>query len=218
MREYPDSAIGGGADQSAPSARGGAGDPDTRGSVLRLTPNITAAEALAVFARKLPDADAEVREVLHPFWWTVLSARTNSIFRRSRKPASADAARAEASPGQRMNVLVNAYSGKGYLADFDPLGEEVAVGAWRDAFDASDQAGPQPGPDDVRRTARSLVRTKVLKTVKLGMGLNIDETLAPSGILKPNWVVTGANDKFSATILVDGLDSSHYIVRVEKLS
>ena len=39
----------------------------------------------------------------------------------------------------------------------------------------------------------------------------------PVGILKPNWMVTGANEKFSATILVDGLDSSHYIVRVEKL-
>lgn len=187
-------------------------------SALKLAPNITAAEALAVFGRKLPNADAKVREVLHPFWWTVLSARTSSILRWNRKPAPADPARTEASAGQRMNVLVNAYSGKGYLADFDPRGEAVAVEAWRDAFEASDQAGPQPGPDDVRRTARSLVRTKVLKTVKLGMGLNIDETVAPSGILKPNWVVTGANDKFSATILVDGLDSSHYIVRVAKLS
>ena len=56
-----------------------------------------------------------------------------------------------------------------------------------------------------------------MKTVKLGMGISIDEVEAPSGVLKPNWIVTGANEKFSATILVDGLDSSHYIVRVEKL-
>ena len=50
------------------------------------------------------------------------------------------------------------------------------------------------------------------------MGISIDEVERYlSGILKPNWIVTGANEKFSATILVDGLDSSHYIVRVEKL-
>ncbi|MDN6124043.1 MAG: hypothetical protein L0I80_09295, partial [Brevibacterium sp.] len=118
---------------------------------------------------------------------------------------------------QRMNVLVNAYSGRGFIADFDPRGETVTVDEWRDAFESSDQAGPQPGPADVRRTARSLVRTKVVKTVKLGMGLSITEAAAPSGVLKPNWVVTGANDRFSSTILVDGLDSSHYIVRVAKL-
>lgn len=116
-----------------------------------------------------------------------------------------------------MNVLVNAYSGKGYIAEFEPRGEAVAVEEWLEAFESSDQAGPQPDADDVSRTARSLVRTKVVKTVKLGMGLTLDETAAPSGILKPNWVVTGANNKFKATILVDGLDSSHYIVRVEKL-
>lgn len=116
-----------------------------------------------------------------------------------------------------MNILVNAYSGKGYIADFEPRGKVVAVEEWLDSFESSDQAGPQPGPADVRRTARSLVRTKVVKTVKLGMGLTIDETVAPSGILKPNWLVTGTNSKFKATILVDGLDSSHYIVRVAKL-
>lgn len=208
MREHPDSVAGGGEKPELIA-------PET---ALKLAPNITAAEALAVFRRKLPNADAEVREVLHPFWSTVLSAQTSSIFRRNRKPEPAGRARAEASPGQCMNVLVNAYSGKGYLADFDPRGETVAVTEWLDAFESSDQAGPQPGPDDVRRTARALVRTKVLKTVKLGMGLSLDEIAAPSGILKPNWVVTGDNDKFSATILVDGLDSSHYIVRVEKLT
>lgn len=196
------------------SASGSAGEssliaPD---SVLKLAPNITAAEALAVFQRKLPDAEAEVREVLHPFWWTALRAWTRGVFTRSAKPGSA------VSPGQRMNVLVNACSGKGYIADFEPRGESVAVVDWVGALDFSDQGGPQPGVDQVRRTSRSLVRTKVVKTVKLGMSISIDEAAAPSGVLKPNWIVTGANEKFSATILVDGLDSSHYIVRVEKLT
>ena len=208
MREHPDSLPGGGEKSELIVPE----------SALRLAPNITAAEARAVFERKLPHATAEVRKVLHPFWWTVLSARTRSIFRRAERSGFAAPVPAETSPGQRMNVLVNAYSGKGYLADFVPRGETVVVAEWLDSFESSDQAGPQPGPDDVRRTARSLVRTKVLKTVKLGMRLTIEEAAAPSGILKPNWVVTGGNDKYSATILVDGLDSSHYIVRVEKLT
>ncbi|SDR79437.1 hypothetical protein SAMN04489751_0470 [Brevibacterium sandarakinum] len=223
MREHSESDATGGAgrpaepDQSAPPGRGPATGKVAPESALKLAPNITAAEALAVFRRKLPGAEAEVREALHPFWWTVLSARTRSLFRRSPKPTAAGSQSVDPTAGQLMNVLVNAYSGKGFIADFDPRGEAVTVDEWLDAFESSDQAGPQPGPGDVRRTARSLVRTKVVKTVKLGMGLSITEAAAPSGILKPNWVVTGANDRFSSTILVDGLDSSHYIVRVAKL-
>lgn len=216
MTEHPESGFTGrveGQSQSRPFV------PET---ALRMAPNITDAEALAVFRRKLPGADAEVRSRFHPFWWTVFNARTSSIFRRrasSMRPGSATAGSRSAGPvaGQRMNVLVNAYSGKGFIAEFEPRGHAVPIEEWLDAFESSDQAGARPESSEVRRTARSLVRTKVLKTVKLGMGVNIDEAGEPRGILKPNWVVTGANDKYSATILVDGLDSSHYIVRVAKL-
>ncbi|MDN5585962.1 MAG: hypothetical protein L0G69_05290 [Brevibacterium sp.] len=199
---------------------------------LRLTSHITAAEAVAVFQRKLPGAAAEAVSVFHPFWWTALSAQTRGIFSRSGPVARTDGRKAvhadrsdqsehagpgQSGPGQRMNVLVNAYSGKGYIADFEPQGDEVAPADWQSALESSDQAGPAPSPFEVSRTARSLVRTKVLKTVKLGMSITLDEVVPPRGILKPNWLVTGANEKFAATILVDGLDSSHYIVRVEKL-
>lgn len=218
MREHPENVPGGGTGQPAPSARGDADGPGTREPALRLTPNITVAEALAVFQRKLPGSHAEVREVLHPFWWTVLTARTRGIFSRSRNgPLSSGAAGVGPVSGQRMNVLVNAYSGKGFIADFEPRGTAVGAAEWDAALEPSDQAGPRPSLFEVSRTARSLVRTKVVKTVKLGMGITLDEVAPPRGILKPNWLVTGANEKFSATILVDGLDSSHYIVRVEKL-
>lgn len=225
MREHPEPGADRGerpSDQSTGTAQpAGVAKP-----ALRLTPHITAAEALAVFARKLPGAQAEARQVLHPFWWTVLSARTRGIFARSRKkPLSNGAAGAGVGTGagsgpgvgQRMNVLVNAYSGKGFIADFEPHGTPVDAAEWDAAFDTSNQAGPRPSHFEVSRTARSLVRTKVLKTVKLGMGITLDEVAPPRGILKPNWIVTGTNEKFAATILVDGLDSSHYIVRVEKL-
>ena len=223
------------------------GEHSTVVPALKLTPNITAAEALAVFRRKLPGAAAEVREAVHPFWWTVLNARTESIVARLRRrpeaqrieaqrsgsadvwrrastakaggPARAgDSAPERTSDGRRMNVLVNAHSGRGFIADFEPSGTPLTAADWQAALVSSDQAGPRPNLFEVSHTARSLVRTKVVKTVKLGMGITLEEEAAPRGIAKPNWVVTGANEKFSATILVDGLDSSHYIVRVEKLS
>lgn len=219
MREHPKNATGEGADQPALSARDGAGGPRISEPALKLASNITAAEAIAVFQRKLPGSHVEVREALHPFWWTALNAGTKGIFNRSRPGSlSRGAAGAGPGPGQRMNVLVNAYSGKGFIADFEPRGIAVEAAEWNAALESSDQAGPTPSLFEVSRTARSLVRTKVVKTVKLGMGITLEEVGPPRGIFKPNWVVSGANKKFSATILVDGLDSSHYIVRVEKLA
>ncbi|WP_309133263.1 hypothetical protein [Brevibacterium sp.] len=177
-------------------------------TALRMAPNITAAEATAVFRRKLPGAHVDVHEVLHPFWWTVLAVETRGIFGRRRAKGS----------GQRINVLVNAQSGKGFLADFEPRGTNVDAVQWRQSLDSQSRPSPVLDPADVTRAARSLVRAKVLKTVKLGMGISIAEVAGPRGVLKPNWLVSGANAKYSATILVDGLDSSHYIVRVEKTS
>lgn len=175
---------------------------------LRLDPHITAAEALAVFRRKLPDAQASVEAVVHPFWWTALEVRTRGVLALpSWRTRDAHA------PGQRLNVLVNAIGGKGFIADFDPHGAAVSPTEWASALDP----GPSIGADEASRVAHSLVRTKVLRTVKLGMRIDIDEVGSPRGVLKPNWLVTGENGKHRATILVDGLDSSHYIVRVEKL-
>ena len=50
---------------------------------VRMEPLVTAAEALAVFQRKLPDSVAEARAVHHPFWWAALDVRTRGLFRRS---------------------------------------------------------------------------------------------------------------------------------------
>ena len=46
---------------------------------VRMDPHITAAEALAVFRRKLPGAVAEAREVHHPFWWAALRGRPRRL-------------------------------------------------------------------------------------------------------------------------------------------
>jgi hypothetical protein len=178
------------------------------GGHIRMRPHITAAEAVAAFQRKLPGASASAREVHHPFWWAPLLVRTRGLFRRG-----------DPGPGQRMDVLVNAVSGRGMIADFTPAGEGIGTEEWMELVD--ELRGDRGGPTrfEAERTARSLARTKVVKTVKLGMGVDISpvDDRGLHGVLKPNWLVSGANEKHSATILVDGLDSSHYIVRVEKL-
>ncbi|MGC2940208.1 MULTISPECIES: hypothetical protein [unclassified Brevibacterium] len=170
---------------------------------VRMNPHVTAAEALAVFQRKLPGAVAEVRDVHHPFWWACLDVRTRGLFRH-----------APGGPGQRMDVLVNALSGRGVIAGFTPRGASATPQEWSSLL--SEHSGRMPTCVEAERTARSLARAKVVRTVKLGMGIEITPVAGLRGVLKPNWIVTGANAKHSATILVDGLDGSHYIVRADK--
>lgn len=170
---------------------------------VRMDPHVTAAEATAVFQRKLPGAVAEVRSVHHPFWWAALDVRTRGLLRRSATGS-----------GQRMDVLVNAVSGRGMIADFTPRGASADSEEWSSLI--GEQPGPLPTRDEAERSARSLARAKVVKTVKLGMGIEITPVGALRGVLKPNWIVTGGNAKHSATILVDGLDGTHYIVRADR--
>lgn len=175
---------------------------------VRMDPHITAAEALAVFGRKLPGAVAEARQIHHPFWWAALRVRTRRLLKRSSE-----------GPGQTMNVLVNAVSGRAMIADFTPAGTAVTGQQWSTLLDEHGDRSRLPSRFEAERAARALARTKVVKTVKLGMGIDISPANGTGlrGVLKPNWLVSGANAKHSATILVDGLDSSHFIVRVEKL-
>ena len=134
---------------------------------VRMEPLVTAAEALAVFQRKLPDSVAEARAVHHPFWWAALDVRTRGLFRRS-----------SASAGQRMDVLVNAVSGRGMIADFTPRGASAEPEEWSSLI--GEQAGPLPSRGEAERTARSLARAKVVKTVKLGR-LKLGGTVVPLG-------------------------------------
>lgn len=203
MRKHSDSGPAGG-DEPAASRSGTNPVP-----ALRMSAHITAAEALAAFQRKIPGANAEVRAVFHPFWWTPLTVHTRGLLRR----------RAHGR-GQRMDILVNAVSGRGMIADFTPAGEVVPGQEWADLLGADSAPGHVPSRAAAERTARALARTKVLKTVKLGMDIDLSaaDDRGARRVLKPNWLVTGGNTKYAATILVDGLDASHYIVRVEKLS
>lgn len=162
--------------------------------ILRLTPHITPAEAVAVFGRKLPEAAAEATEALHPFWWVALDVETHGPLHRG-------------TGASRANVLVDAATGKASIADFAPRGHSVDSARW---------PGPATPDDAVVQSARALVRTKAIRTFRLGMSVRVRQAGPVRGVLKLNWLVRGANHQHAATILVDGLDGSHYVVRVEK--
>lgn len=188
---------------------------------LRMVPLASSDDAIAVFHRKVPGATVEVKQVYHPFWWATLQVRTRGLLsRRAFEPlqtASLGPHSGSNIKGQAMHVLVNAHSNRSFIADFVPQGEEIDEEEWMRALSMPGTERPPTAADYASRAARALVRTKVTKTVKLGMHIKIDEAGPPRGILKPNWIVTGANDSFAATLLVDGLDGTHYVVRAQKL-
>ena len=179
-----------------------------RPPAILLKQTITEEDAVKVFRRRVPGAEVEVRAVAHPFWWAGIGVQTRGLF--SRKPAVP-----EVSP--LMDVLVNAQTGRGFIAEFSPQGVEVSDEVWENTVADSRQGRELISTEDAMVIARALVRTKAVKTVKLGIGISLEERIAPRRVLKPNWIVTGTNGKYAATFLVDGLDSSHYVVRAEKL-
>lgn len=197
--------------ETARGRRPGRSAPDGTAAVslARLT---SERDAIAVLRRKVPGAEAVASEVFHPFWWARLQVRTRGLFPRRR---AADDGGEPA--GTVMNVLVNAHSGRSFIADFEPTGEEIDGARWQEELDRLGDLRTGVSAEDAQIAARALVRTKVVKTVKLGMRIDISPIGEPTPVLKPNWLVEGANGKFSARFLVDGLDGTHYVIRAEKL-
>ncbi|MCM1013965.1 MULTISPECIES: hypothetical protein [unclassified Brevibacterium] len=132
--------------------------------------------------------------------------RTRGNFSRRGQPAH----------GGIVHVLVNAATGRAAIADFSPRTEPLTISDRHSASAWSHLVGDDAGRADAERAARNLVRTSVTRTVKLGMRIELEQAGQAEFVLKPNWLVTGANSTHTATFLVDGLDASHYIVRVAK--
>src|SRR5699024_9659048 len=117
-----------------------------------------------------------------PFWWAALRVRTRRLLKRSSQR-----------PGQSMNVLVNAVSGRAMIADFAPVGTAVTAQQWSALLDEHGDRSRLPSRSEADRAARALARAEVVRTVKLGMGIDISPANGHGlrGLLKPNWLVTG---------------------------
>src|SRR5699024_145127 len=113
-----------------------------------------------------------------------------------------------------------AVSARAMIADFAPVGTAVTAQQWSALLDEHGDRSRLPSRSAADRAARALARGEGVRTVKLGRGHDISPANGhgPRGPPKPKRRLTGANAKHSAPTLVDGLDSSHFIVRVERLS
>lgn len=176
---------------------------------LRLRPMCSAAEARSVFTRRLPGAEVEIESTMHPYWW-VRCTVSRTLLRSAIRGRAGGAAGSEA--GEPLDVLVDVYTRKGFLAGFAPAGDPVGD----EEFAAVLEREPIPVEAAVE-VARNLVRTRVQRRWKLGMGYRVEITGPVRGVLKPNWLVAGRNREFAARMLVDGLDGTHYVISAQAL-
>ena len=190
----------------------GAGQPDHSSSgcsVLRLEPTITRREAEQIVRRRVRGGTAAARLVHHPFWLVEVCARRTpgplAGLRASRRSA---ADRPTTDPDQNgsrtasISVMVDAKGGTSFISSVPVRGDHVPtpVAVLAEA----------PG-DDVSDKARQLVATALRKRFRLGMSFELTAR-QPQPVLKPNWVVDACGAHIAATVLVDGFDSSHWVM------
>ena len=168
------------------------------GTLTRVSfpPVLTAEQAWQVVTKKTPGLQpAGQRLRWHPFSGFVFAVR---------HPLNAGG-----SP-KRAFTLVDRLSGQATLTDPWPqLGELSAA-----------QAGecvPDPGwnsidADEAALRAHRLVSTAALRRNRLATSAEITVLRAVESLWKPNWLLTGALDGRSLTILVDGINGGYYVV------
>ena len=179
---------------------------------LRLPVVCGAAEARAVLVRRLPGAATSATAVVHPYWWVRAGVRRTGL-RRAGRGAGAGAGAGGGDPlGEIVDVLVDVYSGKGFIAAFEPHGEPVEEAE----FVAALERTPIP-EDDAVEVARNLLRTRVQRRWKLGMGYRVEIAEPVRGVLKPNWLVSGRDRTHAVQMLVDGLDGTHFVISAQAL-
>ncbi|MBD8021876.1 hypothetical protein [Brevibacterium gallinarum] len=182
---------------------------------LQLEPTITRSEAEQVVRRRLGGGTAAARLVHHPFWLVEVTARRipGLLARlRSSRRASAGTPAAEVNPEQTaastITVMVDAKGGTSFISSVPVVGDRVPTPF---ALFGEEPAGA------VSDTARQLVATALRKRFRLGMSFELS-TATPQPIMKPNWVVDATGKDIEATVLVDGFDSSYWVMSAAKLS
>lgn len=178
---------------------------------LQLEPTITRSEAEQVVRRRLGGGTAAARLVHHPFWLVDVTARrTPGLLTRfgSLRRSSAGDANPEQTAVSTITVMVDAKGGTSFISSVPVDGDRVPT-----AFAVLGEA-----PDDaVSDTARQLVATALRKRFRLGMNFELSAA-DPQPVMKPNWVVDATGKDIEATVLVDGFDSSYWVMSAAKLS
>ncbi|WP_101651286.1 hypothetical protein [Brevibacterium ihuae] len=190
-------------------------------AALLLPAVYSAAEARSVLVRRLPGAEASATPVVHPYWWVRAEVRRTGLRRAGADlgvragaggGAGAGAGAGGDGLGETVDVLVDVYSGRGFIAAFEPHGASVEDVEFRAALER------EPIPvEQAIEVARNLLRTRVQRRWKLAMGYAVEIGAPVRGVLKPNWLVSGRDRAHAVRMLVDGLDGTHFVISAEAL-
>lgn len=111
---------------------------------------------------------------------------------------------------ERMNTLVDYYTGKAFITDPWPALTTVDAGVCRS--EVSDPGWNSTSFDTARRRAARLVGTVAIRHLRLAQNPRLEETESHELVWKPNWLLTGQLQNRPVRILVDALNGGYYVV------
>lgn len=111
---------------------------------------------------------------------------------------------------ERMNTLVDRYTGKAFITDPWPELEPVAVDAVR--HEVSDPGWNSTSFEAARDKAARLVGTVAVRHLRLAQNPRVKEIASHELVWKPNWLLSGQLQKQPLRILVDALNGGYYVV------
>jgi len=157
---------------------------------------VTRMDAHAIVHRNLPDAAPECTELRHhPFVGFVHAVNHRMVT-------------AEVSP--LIHTLVDRFTGRPYLSDPWPgLTNRV------DSMGLNEPTDPEWNAvslNQARHNATRLIRTSLVRRLKLAHGHSLHEKQCLETVWKPNWVITASYRRRPLQVLVDALTGGYYIL------
>lgn len=166
-------------------------------SRLEFSPTVTADQAWTVVRAKAPGLMRGTEELrYHPFSGFVHSFVVPK-FRNPRRQ-------------ERLNTLVDRYTGKAFVTDPWPALTLVDEHVRRD--EVSDPGWNSTSFETARRRAARLVATIAVRHLRLAGNPQVKETESYELVWKPNWLLSGELHNRPVRILVDGLNGGYYVV------
>jgi hypothetical protein len=166
-------------------------------SALKFSPVVTADQAWTVVRAKAPGLVRGAEELqYHPFSAFVHTFAVPK-FRNPRRQ-------------ERMNTLVDRYTGKAFITDPWPELEPVLTDAVRN--EVSDPGWNSTSFEAARRKAARLVGTVAVRHLRLAQNPRVKELESHELVWKPNWLLSGQLQNRSIKILVDALNGGYYVV------
>lgn len=166
-------------------------------SALEFAPTVTADQAWALVQAKAPGLRRGGEQLRHhPFAGFVHTFAVP----RFRNPLRQE----------RMNTLVDRYTGKAFITDPWPALAAPDPAARR--HEVNDPGWNSTSFATARRRAARLVGTVAMRHLRLAQNPRVREEESHELVWKPNWLLTGELQDRQVRILVDALSGGYYVV------